>query len=88
LARDGFRPESHHRCRAAAWLLALSRALGLNYRRSTRGKLDYDRSRLTRDATIAFVNTAVAKINEGYAAAHQPAARQRRRWRHRLPTRR
>lgn len=61
---------------AAAWLYLLFLALwGLNYRRvPLEEKLDYDRSRLTRDATVAFVNTAVAKINEGYTAAHQPAS--------------
>jgi len=44
---------------------------GFNYRRvPLEQKLDYDRSRLTRDAAIAFANTAVAGINAGYAAAH------------------
>src|SRR5690349_12134439 len=53
---------------AAAWLYLLFLALwGLNYRRvPLEEKLDYDRSRLTRDAALAFLNTAVAAINEGY----------------------
>lgn len=44
---------------------------GLNYRRvPLEQKLDYDRSRLTREAAISFANTAVAAINAGYAPAH------------------
>jgi hypothetical protein len=60
---------------AAAWLYLLFLALwGLNYRRvPLEQKLDYERSRLTRDATVAFINTAVAAINENYAAAHSAA---------------
>jgi hypothetical protein len=55
---------------AAVYLLFLA-LWGLNYRRvPLEEKLDYDRSRLTRDAAIAFANTAVATINAGYAAAH------------------
>jgi uncharacterized protein DUF3810 len=55
---------------AAVYLLFLA-LWGLNYRRvPLEQKLDYDRSRLTRGAAIAFANTAVAAINAGYAAAH------------------
>jgi hypothetical protein len=58
---------------AAAWLYLLFLALwGLNYRRvPLETKLDYERSRLTRDAALVFLNTAVAAINEGYQAARQ-----------------
>ena len=58
--------------KAAAVVYLLFLALwGLNYRRvPLEQKLDYDRSRLTRDAAVAFANTAVAGINAGYAAAH------------------
>lgn len=57
---------------AAAWLYLLFLALwGLNYRRvPLEQKLDYDRARVTRDATIAFANTAVTAVNDGYVAAH------------------
>src|SRR5947207_1752927 len=57
---------------AAAWLYLLFLALwGLNYRRvPLEQKLDYQQSRLTREAAIAFVNTAVAAVNEGYSPAH------------------
>jgi len=57
---------------AAAWLYILFLALwGLNYRRvPIEQKLDYDKARVTREATIAFANTAVAAVNDGYAAAH------------------
>jgi hypothetical protein len=57
---------------AAAWLYLLFLALwGLNYRRlPLEDKLDYDQSRLTRDAAIAFANNAVAQVNAGYAAGH------------------
>lgn len=57
---------------AAAWLYLLFLVLwGLNYRRvPLEQKLDYEQSRLTRDAAIAFTNTAVAQVNAGYAAAH------------------
>ena len=55
---------------AAVYLLFLA-LWGLNYRRvPLEQKLDYDGSRLTRAAAIAFANTAVAAINAGYAAAH------------------
>lgn len=57
---------------AAAWLYLLFLALwGLNYRRvPLEQKLDYDRSRLTRDAAVTFINAAVDSINSGYASAH------------------
>ena len=57
---------------AAAWLYLLFLALwGLNYRRvPLEQKLDYEQSRLTRDAAFAFANTAVAQVNAGYTAAH------------------
>ena len=60
---------------AAAWLYLLFLALwGLNYRRvPLEEKLDYDQSRLTRDAAIAFANGAVAQVNAGYAAGHATA---------------
>jgi hypothetical protein len=55
---------------AAVYLLFLV-LWGFNYRRvPLEQKLDYDRARLTREAAIAFANTAVAGINAGYAAAH------------------
>ena len=58
--------------RAAAWLYVCFLALwGLNYRRvPLEQKLDYDQTRVTREATIAFANTAVAAVNQGYAVAH------------------
>lgn len=58
--------------RTAAAVYILFFALwGLNYRRlPLEQKLDYEASRLTRDASIAFANVAVAKVNAGYAAAH------------------
>jgi hypothetical protein len=44
---------------------------GLNYRRvPLESKLDYDPSRLTRDAAMAFANTAAAQVNAGYVDAH------------------
>ena len=63
---------------AASWLYLLFLALwGLNYRRvPLERKLDYDRSRLTRDAAVAFINTAVDTINGGYASAHETPASQ------------
>jgi hypothetical protein len=55
---------------AVVYLLFLA-LWGLNYRRvPLEQKLDYDRSRLTRDAAISFANVAVAALNGGYAAAH------------------
>jgi uncharacterized protein DUF3810 len=57
---------------AAAWLYLLFFAVwGLNYRRvPLEQKLDYEQSRLTREAAVAFTNTAVAQLNAGYAGAH------------------
>jgi hypothetical protein len=56
----------------AAWLYLLFLACwGLNYRRvPLERKLDYDASRVTREAAVAFINNAVALLNGGYAAAH------------------
>ena len=50
---------------AAAWLYLLFLAVwGLNYRRvPLEQKLDYDQSRLTREAAIEFTNAAVAEVN-------------------------
>jgi hypothetical protein len=58
---------------AASWLYLLFLALwGLNYRRvPLERRLDYQSSRLTRDAAVAFINTAVDAINSGYTSAHQ-----------------
>jgi hypothetical protein len=55
---------------AVVYLLFLA-LWGLNYRRvPLEQKLDYDRSRLTRDAALSFANTAVAAINAGYSGGH------------------
>jgi hypothetical protein len=61
---------------AAAWLYLLFLVCwGLNYRRvPLEQKLDYDASRVTRDAAMVFVDNAVASINGGYAAAHGMSA--------------
>ena len=49
---------------------------GLNYRRvPLERKLDYDRSRVTRDAAMALANTAAGFMNRGYAAAHAGSRR-------------
>jgi hypothetical protein len=60
---------------AAAWLYLLFLGLwGLNYRRvPLEQKLDYEQSRLTRDAAMAFTNSAGAQVNALYAAAHATA---------------
>jgi hypothetical protein len=60
---------------AAAWFYLLFLVLwGLNYRRvPLEQKLDYEQSRLTREAAIAFTNSAVAQVNAGYASAHATA---------------
>jgi len=57
---------------AASWLYLLFLALwGLNYRRTPlEQKLDYDPSRLTRDAAIVFTANAVTQANNLYTAAH------------------
>lgn len=62
---------------AAAWLYILFLALwGLNYRRvPLEQRLDYDQSRLTPEAAMSFVNSAVVAVNEGYATAHVQAAK-------------
>ena len=59
-------------CCVAALLYLLFLGLwGLNYRRvPLERKLDYDRSRVTRDGAIALANAAAASINRGHAAAH------------------
>src|SRR5262245_48481920 len=59
----------------AAWLYLLFLALwGLNYRRvPLEQKLDYQQSRLTREAAIEFTNGAVAQANAVYTAAHATA---------------
>jgi hypothetical protein len=57
-------------CAAAVYLLFLA-IWGLNYRRvPLERKLDYEPARLTRNAAIAFANTAAVAVNTGYAAAH------------------
>jgi hypothetical protein len=59
------------RIAAIAYVLFLA-LWGLNYRRvPLEERLDYDRSRLTRDAVLAFANRAVDAVNGGYTAAHQ-----------------
>jgi len=60
---------------AAAWLYLLFLVVwGLNYRRvPLEQKLDYDQSRLTREAAIEFTNNAAAQVNAGYAAARATA---------------
>jgi hypothetical protein len=70
--KRAFTPNLITAARAAAWLYLLFLALwGLNYRRvPLEEKLDYEQSRLTRDAAIEFANNAVAQVNAGYAAAH------------------
>jgi uncharacterized protein DUF3810 len=57
---------------AAAWLYLLFLALwGFNYRRvPLEQKLDYEQSRLTREAALAFTDSAAVQVNAGYAAAH------------------
>jgi hypothetical protein len=53
------------------WFLGM---WGLNYRRvPLEQKLDYDRSRLTRVAAIAFANMAAAQVNTGYRARRTAA---------------
>jgi hypothetical protein len=56
---------------AAAVYILFFALWGLNYRRvPLEEKLDYEPSRLTREAAIAFANAAVARVNAGYAGAH------------------
>jgi hypothetical protein len=60
-------------CAAVLYLLFLG-LWGLNYRRvPLEQKLDYERSRVTRDAAIALANTAAGFMNRGYPAAHAGA---------------
>jgi len=57
-------------CAAALYLLFLG-LWGLNYRRlPLERKLDYEQSRVTRDAAMALANTAADFMNRGYPAAH------------------
>jgi len=51
--------------------LAFLAMWGLNYRRvPLEQKLDYDRSRMTRNSVSEFANRAARAINDGYGAAH------------------
>jgi len=55
---------------AVVYLLFLA-SWGLNYRRvPLEQKLDFDRSRITHQAALAFASTAVEQLNAGHAAAH------------------
>ena len=55
----------------AAVYLAFLMMWGLNYRRvPLEAKLDYDKGRVTRDAVLAFANSAAAEVNARYADAH------------------
>ena len=57
-------------CAAVLYLMFLG-LWGLNYRRvPLERSLDYERSRVTRDAAMALANTAAGFMNGGYAAAH------------------
>lgn len=56
---------------AIVYLLFLA-TWGLNYRRvPLEQKLDFDRTRITHDAALAFATEAVEQVNVGYAAAHE-----------------
>jgi hypothetical protein len=74
--RTGFRRASGRTfvtlVRAAAVVyLAFLALWGLNYRRvPLEQRLDYDRTRMTRESVLAFANRAVDEINTGYAGAH------------------
>jgi hypothetical protein len=58
------------RCAGVAYLLFLG-VWGLNYRRvPLEQKLDYERTRVTREAAISLANTAARAMNGGFAAAH------------------
>jgi hypothetical protein len=64
---------------AAVIYLSFLGMWGLNYRRvPLEQKLDYDRSRLTAEAAIAFASTAATEGNRGYAAAHSEPTHTRR----------
>lgn len=55
----------------AAIYLAFLAIWGLNYRRvPLEQKLDYDRTRMTRESVSAFANRAARTVNEGYGSAH------------------
>ncbi len=57
-------------CAAVLYLVFLG-LWGLNYRRvPLERKLDYERSRVTRDAAMALANSAADFMNRGYPAAH------------------
>jgi hypothetical protein len=61
-------------CAAVLYLLFLG-LWGLNYRRvPLEHRLDYEPSRVTRDAAIALANAAAGFMNHGYGAAHAAAA--------------
>jgi hypothetical protein len=61
-------------CFAAAVYLLFLGLWGLNYRRlPLERKLDYERSRVTREAAISLANAAASFMNAGYAAAHRTA---------------
>jgi hypothetical protein len=58
-------------CLAAAVYLVFLGVWGLNYRRlPLERKLDYERSRVTRDAAVSFANAAASFMNGGHGAAH------------------
>jgi len=55
---------------AVVYLLFLV-SWGYNYRRvPLEGKLDFDRSRISREATVRLAEQASARLNAGYASAH------------------
>ena len=59
----------------AVLYLAFLALWGLNYRRvPLERKLDYDRTRITRDSVLRLANMAVDEINSGYASAHATPA--------------
>jgi hypothetical protein len=61
-------------CLAAVVYLLFLGAWGLNYRRlPLERKLDYEQSRVTRDAAISLANAAASFMNAGYEAAHRSA---------------
>lgn len=61
-------------CFAAVLYLLFLGVWGLNYRRlPLERKLDYEQSRVTRDAAISLANAAASFMNAGYAAAHRTA---------------
>ena len=74
--RIGFRRAAGHTLvtmlrLCAVLYLAFLLLWGLNYRRiPLEQKLDYEPSRITRDAVLLLANRAVAGLNSGYAEAH------------------